>query len=191
MLTKGDSMHVHPARWVSPAMNVVKRIGGDVQTVRSPEGAAAVAATRGDDQHRWQSVRLLRDHGTAPRDSAARALGVVVNPADNRRLNNTRGPATQSTAPAPFLSLDGRLQVPVDAVRLAGLEPNTEDRVEQRLDSVQIEHRRPKAAAIGGLGQAAERRRSLSPSCRRRGGLASLTPLQCPAGSPQGKPPEG
>lgn len=34
-----------------------------------------------------------------------------------------------------------------------------------------------KAAGIGGLGQAAERRRGLSPSCRRRGGLASLTPL--------------
>ena len=190
-------MHVHPARWVSPAMNVVKRIGGDVQTVRSPEGAAAVAATRGDDEHRWQSVRLLLDHALASRhaDSGARALGVGVYPAEKVRLRSSlaiRGdPPRGPPHPHSFLSLAGRLQVPVDAVRLAGLEPNTEDRVEQRLDSVQIEHRRPKAAAVGGLGQAAERCRSLSPSCRRRGGLASLTPLQCPAGSPQGKLPEG
>ena len=40
-------------------MHVVLRVGGDVQRVRSPERAAAVAATRGDDEHAWQSLRLL------------------------------------------------------------------------------------------------------------------------------------
>ena len=69
----------------------------------------------------------------------------------------------------PFLSLAGRLQVPVDALRLAGLEPKTEDRVEQRLD------RWPKAAASGGVRYAPERRRSLSR--KRRGVGAGGAPL--------------
>ena len=51
MLIQGDLVHVHPARRVAPAMHVVQRIGGDVQRVRSPERAAAVATTRGDDEH--------------------------------------------------------------------------------------------------------------------------------------------
>ena len=77
-------------------------------------------------------------------------------------------PAVPPRLPShPLLSLAGRLQVPVDALRLAGLEPNTEDRVEQRLGRWW-----PKAAAIGGFRQAPERRRSLSPARMRRG-LAS------------------
>ena len=80
---------------------------------------------------------------------------------------HTRPAAPPRLPSHPLLSLAGRLQVPVDALRLAGLEPNTEDRVEQRLG-----RRWPKAAAIGGFRQAPERRRSLSP-VRMRRGLAS------------------
>ena len=103
-------MHVHPARWVSPAMNVVKRIGGDVQTVRSPEGAAAVAAL-------WarESARLL---------GGLRALRLLgCHEADEAKLVSLAHRCPQLTA----LDLSGCAQLSADALpalaeKLADLE---------------------------------------------------------------------
>ena len=59
LLIEVDVVHVHPARRVAPAVDVVERVGGDVQRVCPPERTAAVAAARADDDHLGPRGALL------------------------------------------------------------------------------------------------------------------------------------
>ena len=79
-------------------MHVVQRIGGDVQRVRSPERAAAVATTRGDDEHAGESVRRLVNHADSRHRLSTGALLAAGG-------NETNRPAAVSYFVLGFVSL--------------------------------------------------------------------------------------